>query len=132
MTTHRPFFITTTGVLATLAAIAGFLITLQMLGLFPLWLGPVGFYGLGWLGAILWAAVTLSTIWALVRLWGMDAGGWLLTAVVATLGLMLALFSVAGGSTWQSMLPPLILYGLILLGLILPNAREASSPRPYA
>lgn len=132
MNNHRPFFITTTGVLATLAAIAGFLITLQMLGLFPLWLGEVGFFGLGWLGAVLWAIVTLSTIWALVRLWGMDAGGWLWMAVVATDGFILALFSVAGGSTWQSMLPPLILYGLILLGLILPDTREASSPRPIA
>lgn len=131
MNKQRPFFVTAAGILATLAAISGFLTTLQMLGLFPLWLGQVGFYGLGWLGAILWAIVTLATIWALVRLWRMEPGSWLLAAIIATNGIILALFSVAGGSAWTSMLPALILYGLILLFLILPDTREASSPLPY-
>jgi hypothetical protein len=92
----------------------------------------VGFFGLGWLGAILWAVMTLSTIWALVRLWNHTAGGWLMTVVIATDGIILALVSVAGGSTWESMLPALILYGLILITLIMPDTREASSARPYA
>ncbi len=131
MDNHRPFFVTVTGILATVAAITGFLITLQMLGLFPLWLGEVGFFGLNWLGAILWAILTLSTIWALVRLWNNEPGGWLLTVLIATNGIILALFSVAGGSTWESMLLALILYGLILLFLVLPNTREASSAKPY-
>jgi hypothetical protein len=132
MENHRPFFITVAGILAGLAAVAGFVTTLQMLGLFPLWLGAVDFFSLNWLGAILWAVMTLSTIWALVRLWNLEAGGWLMAAVIATDGIILALVSVAGGSTWASMLPALIPYSLILLALILPDTREASSARPYA
>ena len=131
MDNHRPFFVTAAGILAALAAIYGFVMTLQMLGLFPLWLGQVGFFGLGWLGAIFWAVLTLATIWALIRLWDMGPGGWLLTTVVATSGILLSLFSVAGGSTWESMLPALGLYGLILLFLILPDTREASIAAPY-
>lgn len=132
MDNHRPFFITTTGVLAAIAAIVGFLITLQMLGLFPLPLGPVEFFNVDWLGAVLWAAQTLLTIWALIQLWRMEPGGWLMTIIIATGGILLSMFSIAGGSTLQSMLPTLILYGLMLFTLILPDAREASSPRPYA
>lgn len=132
MNAHRPFFITAIGFLATLAAIWGFLLVLQMLGLFPLWLGEVGFYGLGWLGATLWGIQTLLTIWSLIRIWGMDPGGWLLMTVVATMGILLSLFSIGGGSTLESMLPSLILYGLSLLFLLFPHTREASSARPYA
>ncbi|MEZ4518615.1 MAG: hypothetical protein R3C44_17950 [Chloroflexota bacterium] len=130
MSNQRPFFVTVTGVLAAIAAIAGFLTTLQMLGLFPLYLGEVGFFNMGWLGAILWAVLTLATIWALIRLWRMEPGGWLLTAIMSTQGIVLALVSIFGGSTITSMLPALILYGLMLVFLIFPNTREASSPRP--
>lgn len=131
MDNDRPFFITATGVLATLVAIGGFLTVLQMLGLFPLPLGAVEFFNVDWLGALLWTIQTLVTIWALIRLWRMERGGWLLTVIVSTTGILLALFSIAGGSTFQSMLPALILYGVMLFFLILPDAREASSSVPY-
>lgn len=130
MDNHRPFFITLTSILAAIAAIVGFLTTLQMLGLFPLPLGAVEFFNVSWMGALLWTILTLATIAALIRLWRMDSGGWLKTIVVSTCGILLGLFSIAGGSTLESMLPAIILYALSLLFLIFPGTREASSPLP--
>lgn len=128
----RPFFITASAVVAGLAAIYGFLTTLQMLGLFPLYLGEVAFFGQPVLGAVLWGLLTLGYIWALQWLWRLEPSGWLFAIVSAGLGLILALFSIAGGSTLESMLPALILNGLILLFLVFPHTREAFGPRPYA
>jgi hypothetical protein len=110
---------------AGFAAILGFLHTLQMLHLFPIYLGGVHFFALDGLGAGLWAAATLACIWLVRLLWNLDARGWLLMACLAAAFLVLGVLSVAGGSELLAMLPALLLGGVGLLLMALPGVRES-------
>jgi hypothetical protein len=58
-------------------------------------------------------------------LWNLDPQGWLFTAALSTLNLIFAVISIIGQSTWQAMLPALIINGLILIYCLLPGTREA-------
>jgi predicted flap endonuclease-1-like 5' DNA nuclease len=127
MTKKRPFGVTILAILAAIAAIIAIIHTLQMLHLFPI-RGPFGifaFFTFDLLGAILWGILALIYIWVTNKLWNLDPQGWLFVAVLATLNLILAVISIIGRSTWQAMLPSIIVNGLILLYTLLPGTKEA-------
>jgi len=127
MTKKRPFGVTVLAILAAIAAIIAIIHTLQMLHLFPI-RGPFGlfaFFTFDLLGAILWGILALIYIWVTNKLWNLDPQGWLFVAVLAALNLILAVISIIGRSTWQAMLPSIIVNGLILLYTLLPGTKEA-------
>lgn len=127
MTRRRPIGVTILTTLVALAAIVAIFHTLQMLHLFPI-RGPFGqfaFFTFDFLGAILWGITAAIYIWVVRMLWNLDPQGWLFTAALSTLNLIFAVISIIGQSTWQAMLPALIINGLILIYCLLPGTREA-------
>lgn len=127
MTRERPFGVTLLAILAAIAAIIAGIHTLQMLHLFP-FRGPFGvfaFFTFDLLGAILWGLLALIYIWVVRQLWNLDPQGWLFVAALAAINLILAVISVFGQSTWQAMLPSILVNGLILVYVLLPGTKEA-------
>ena len=124
---ERPIGVTILAILAALAAIVAIFHTLQMLHIFPI-KGPFGvfsFFTFDILGAILWGVTAAIYIWVVRMLWNLDPQGWLFTAALSTLNLIFAVISIIGASTWQAMLPSLIVNGLILIYCLLPGTKEA-------
>ena len=129
MTKKRPFGITLLALLAGLAALVAIVHTLQMLHLFPI-SGPFGearFFTFDLVGALLWGLMAAIYLWVFRMLWNLDPQGWLFVVVIAVLNLVLAFMSIIGDSTWQSMLPALIINGLVLIYGMLPGTKDAFS-----
>jgi predicted flap endonuclease-1-like 5' DNA nuclease len=127
MTKKRPFGVTLLAILAGIAGVIAIIHTLQMLHLFPI-RGPFGqfaFYTFDFLGALLWGVLALIYIWITRMLWNLDPQGWLFVAALATLNLILAVISILGQSTWQAMLPSILVNGLILIYTLLPGTKDA-------
>jgi len=127
MTKKRPFGITLLALLVGIAAVVAVIHTLQMLHLFPI-SGPFGeahFFTFDLLGAFLWGVMAAIYLWVFRMLWNLDPQGWLFVVVVAVLNLIIAFVSIIGHSTWQSMMPALLINGLILLYSVLPGTKAA-------
>ena len=98
-----------------------------MLHLFPI-SGPAGvfsFFTFDLLGALLWGLMAVIYIWLVRMLWNLDPQGWLFLVVIAIFNLILAFVSVLGRSSFQAMLPSILVNGIILIYCILPGTKEA-------
>lgn len=127
MAKKRPFGVTLLALLAGAATIVALVHTLQMLHLFPI-SGPFGeahFFTFDLLGAFLWGVMGLVYLWVFRMLWNLDPQGWMFVVVIAVFNLILAFLSLIGASTWQSMLPALLVNGLILIYGMLPGTKAA-------
>ena len=127
MTTKRPFGVTILAILAAIGAIIAIVHTLQMLHLFPI-RGPFGvfsFFTFDLIGAIIWGILALIYIWVVRMLWNLDPRGWLFVAALSALNLILAVISIIGQSTWQAMLPSIVVNGLVLIYTQLSGTKEA-------
>ena len=132
MAKKRPFGVTLLALLAGAATIVALVHTLQMLHLFPI-SGPFGeahFFTFDLLGALLWGMMAAIYLWVFRMLWNLDPQGWLFVVVLAVLNLVLAVLSIFGDSTWQSMMPALLINGLILLYGVLPGTKAAFNLKP--
>ena len=131
MAKKRPFGVTILAILAVVGAIVAVYHTLQLLGIFPVTItGPFGnaefeFFGVNWLGAIMWGLMVLIWIWVARMLWNLNPQGWVFVAALSALNLILAVLSILGDSTWQSQLPAIVVNGLILIYAIMPGTKEA-------
>lgn len=127
MTKKRPFGVTLLALLAGIAAVVAIIHTLQMLHLFPI-SGPFGeahFFTFDVLGALLWGLMAAIYLWVFRMLWNLDPQGWLFIVVVAMFNLILAVLSIFGDSTWQSMMPAFLINGLVLIYGMLPGTKAA-------
>ena len=125
MAKKRPFGVTLLAHLAGAATIVALVHTLQMLHLLPI-SGPFGqahFFTFDLLGALLWGVMGLVYLWVFRMLWNLDPQGWMFVVVIAVFNLILAFLSLIGASTWQSMLPALLVNGLILIYGMLPGTK---------
>jgi hypothetical protein len=111
--------------LAGIAALIGIIHTLQMLHLFPISLGPVRFFTFDLLGAILWGINAAVWLWVVTRLWNMDPQGWMFVVLLSSLNLILAVFSLIGGTSFQDLLPSLLVNGAALLYSLMPGTKAA-------
>lgn len=125
MGTRRPVGVTILAVLALVAAGVALMHTLQMLHLWPIFLGPVTFFTFDLLGALCWGVLTAIYIWVLVMLWNVQPQAWLFVLVVAGINLLLAFLSILGASSFQAMLPAILINGLILVYCLLPGTKQA-------
>lgn len=121
----RPIGITILAILAAIAAIFAIIHTLQMLHLFPIFLGPVSFFTFDLLGAILWGILALIWIWVTRGLWNLDPQAWLFVTVLAVLNLILAFIDIIGRSSFQAELPTILLNGIILIYAQTPGVKRA-------
>ncbi len=127
MTKKRPFGVTLLAILAGIAAIAAIIHTLQMLHLFPI-SGPFGafkFFTFDLFGALMWGILAAIYIWVMRMLWNLDQQGWLFVVVLSVLNLILAFISILGASSWQAMMPAIVINGLILIYGMLPGTKAA-------
>lgn len=126
---RRPFGVTVLAILALIAAVIAGWHTLQMLHLLPVnvetALGTVKFFTFDIFGAILWGVMVLIYVWVFRMLWNVDPQGWLFVTVVSVLNLITAVMSIIGSSSWQAMLPSLLINGLILIYCLLPGTKDA-------
>ncbi len=127
MSKSRPFGVTILAILAGIAAFFAVIHTLQMLHLFPI-SGPLGvfsFFTFDLLGALLWGLMAAIYIWLVRMLWNLDPQGWLFLVIIAIFNLILALVSILGRSSFQAMLPSILINGVILIYCLLPGTKEA-------
>lgn len=125
MPKKRPVGVTILAVLAALAAIAAVIHMLQMLHLFPINLGPVRFFTFNLIGAIVWFILAAIYIWVVRGLWNLDPQAWLFVVILAILNLCLAFVSILGQSSFQSMLPSLLVNAIVLIYALLPGTKDA-------
>lgn len=129
MERERPFGVTLLAILAGLGAVVAVWHTLQFLHILPMsietMLGTVRFFTFDIFGAILWGIMALIWVWVARGLWNLEPQAWLYIVVLATLNLILAVVSIIGASTWQAMLPSIIINGLVLLYALTPGVKGA-------
>lgn len=125
MSKKRPIGVTILAILAGLSAIIAIIHTLQMLYLWPIWIGPVRFFTFSLIGALLWGIMAAIWIWLVRGLWDLDPQAWSFVVILSILNLILALFSVLGDSSFTAMLPTIAINGIILIYALLPGTRNA-------
>lgn len=127
MAKHRPFGITLLAILSLIAVVVAIWRVLQALGIAPITLGTMSFFvpEASWVNAILWGLMALIYLWVFRMLWNLDPQGWLFIVVVAMFNLILAVLSIFGDSTWQSMMPAFLINGLVLIYGMLPGTKAA-------
>jgi hypothetical protein len=127
MTKSRPFGVTLLAIFALLAALVAGYHTLQMLHLLPVRLfgGEFKFFTFDLFGAFMWGIMAFIYLWVFRMLWNLDQQGWLFVTVIAVLNLLLAFVSIFGETTWQELLPSIVINGLILIYALLPGTKAA-------
>lgn len=125
MTKTRPIGVTLIAVLIGLAAIIAILFALQMLGLLPVFLGPVAFYTFNFFAAILWIILAFIYLWIARMLWDMQPQGWMFAVLFSAFNLFFALLSVLGASSLQAMAPAIVVNGIVFIYCILPGTKKA-------
>ena len=125
MSKKRPIGVTILAIFAALAAIAAIIHTLQMLHLLPVFLGPVSFFTFSFIGAIMWGILAAIYIWLVRGLWNVESQAWLFMVILSCMNLFLAFLSILGQSSFQAMLPTILLNGIILIYCLLPGTKQA-------
>jgi hypothetical protein len=125
VTQSRPFGVVVLAILAGLEAVVAAYHTLQYLGIVPVTLGRLQFYGVDLLGAVLWGLTAAVWVWAVVNLWRLNPQALLFVALLAGWNLILAVLSWLGASDFQAVLPALVLNGVILLYALAQRTRRA-------
>ena len=121
---HRPFGVILLAILAGVSALGALWHTLQYLGIVPVTLGRMQFYGVDLLGAVMWGLTAAVWIWAVVNLWNLNPQALLFVTLLAGWQLILAVLSLFGASDFQAVLPTILIAGVILLYALSPGVRR--------
>ena len=73
----------------------------------------------------LWGLLAVIWIWVTRGLWNLDPQAWLFVVVLASLNLIMAVVSILGASTWQSVAATILLNGIILIYALTPGVKNA-------
>jgi hypothetical protein len=115
-------------VVAVVAGLLAFLDAARYMGWLPIAaLGDLKFFlpSASWLGAIMSGIVGLIWFWVAKMLYDLDPRGWLFVVVMAVLNLVLLALALFGQSTFQSILPALLVNAIGLIISILPSTKAA-------
>ena len=126
----RPIGVTILAIVAIIAAVNAFIVTLQMLHLLPTYLGPIAFYQFSLIGAIIWGFIAFIWLGITGALWISHPSGWLWMVMIAGFDLIYAIICVLGGSSWEAMAPLIIISGLVLIYCLLPGTKKAFGLAP--
>ena len=123
---NRPFSATLLAILAALAGLLAIVDVLRYLGLVSWFnIGPVEFFGQSIIGAILAGIVAVIWFWAARGLWNLDEQAWLFVVVIAIVYLIFDFVAILGDSSFQAMLPSIVVSGLALILALLPSTQKA-------
>lgn len=127
MARKRPFGITLLAVLSLIAVVIAIWRVLQSLTIAPITLGTMSFFvpEASWVNAILWGLMALIYLWVFRMLWAVNPQGWLFVTVISILNLTIAVLDIIGGSSFDAMLPTLVINGIILLYCLVPGTKAA-------
>ena len=128
MKRQRPFGITILAVLVGIGALIATYHTLQFLHLLPFSLGPLKFFAFDLLAAFLWGINAAILFWVASSLWNLRMEGRLFVLVIAAVDLILAFITIIGGSSFQAMLPAILINAIILIYCLLPGVEKAFTP----
>lgn len=112
--------------LAIFAGVVNVFDVFRFLGLLPvgeLW--GLSFYDRSWIGALLAGLVALIWFSVASQLWHLDSRGWFFVVIIAVVNLIFLAMAFFGASTWQSLMPQIILNVAALIMAILPGTRRA-------
>jgi len=134
MSKKRPLGITILAVLVALAAIVAAYHTLQFLHILPFSLGPIHFFTFDLLGALLWGLNTFILIWVVYNLWNLNQQALLFVLVITVFDLIVIFLSILGQSTFQAMLPAILINTILLIYCLSPGVKAAfaETARPAA
>ncbi len=123
---NRPIAVTILTILAVVAGIVAILDVLRYLGVLPITvLGDLEFFGVSFLGAIMAAIVAGIWFWAAKMLWTLEPRGYIFTVSISLIYLIFDILAIIGGTSWQAMLPSLIITGLAFILCLLPGTKAA-------
>jgi hypothetical protein len=125
MVRSRPIGVTILAVLALLGAGVALMHTLQMLHLWPVYLGTVAFFTFNLVGGLLWGVLMAFYLWLAQMLWNRNPQAWLLVILLAILNIGLAFTSILGGSSWQAMLPSMLINCIVLIYCLIPGTKAS-------
>lgn len=122
----RPIAVTLLTILSVIAGIVAIFDTLRYLGLAPVTsLGPINFFGFSFIGAIMAGIVALIWFWDAKMLWTLDPRGWTFTISIAVIYLIFDVIAIIGRSSWQAMMPSIIVSVLVIILCVLPGTKAA-------
>lgn len=128
---ERPVGVTIIAVIAILAAISNFIITLQMLHLLPVYIGQeVAFWTFSLFGAFMYGIIGLFYFWLFKMLWAMQPQGWLFAVLLSGFTLILDIVTLLAGSSWEALAPKIIISALILIYCMLPGTKQVFGVAP--
>lgn len=123
---HRPLGVTILAVLASIAYVVNAFVAFVFLGALPFILvGGLGFFGQALLGGLLRGTLAVLWSWVAVGLWNLNPDAWIFVVILSILNLILDLVSVLGASTWQAVLPSIVLNAVILIYALSPGVKAA-------
>lgn len=123
---RRPFGVMLLAALAVLAAIEAAYHTMQYLGIAPVRVGNVSFFGQpDWLTAMLWGLSCLVFLYVAYGLWTLKTWAWLYAVIIAGWYLLLGVLSLFGGSDLPAVGLQILLSAAILLYALTPGVRLA-------
>lgn len=130
MTHQRTVPIIILAAVALIAALLNVVDVLRYLGLLPVAVfGPINFFDVSILGAILAGIVALIWFGVARQLWNLDPRGWSFVVIIAVMNLIFLALAVLGRSTFQSVLLSVVV-NVVALGLVLlPSTKAAFGQR---
>jgi predicted flap endonuclease-1-like 5' DNA nuclease len=132
---HRNWAVYILVLLAIIAGILAFLDAARYMGWLPITetvpgLGEINFVvpNAQWFAALMSAIVGI--IWFVVAwwLWTLNPSGWLFVIIIAIFNIILLLLAVLGKTTFNQILPALLVNGLALILALLPGTKAAFTP----
>ena len=126
MTKTRTAAVTILAILAALAGISAGVDVLRFLGILPIAvLGPLRFFDVSILGALLSGVVALIWFSTARQLWNLDPRGWLFVITIALLNLIFLAIAVLGQTSFSAVLPSMLLSLAALVLALLPSTKAA-------
>ena len=123
---NKPIAVTILTILAVVAGLVAILDVFRYVGLIPIVaLGELKFFGISFLGAIMSAIVAGIWFWAAKMLWTLDPRGWGFTISICLIYLIFDALALLGGTSWQAMLPSLVITVLAFILCLLPGTKTA-------
>jgi hypothetical protein len=111
----RPIGVTILAALAFIAGLVDVYHALQYLGILPRFLGPIAFFGIDILGAILYIVLAAIWIWVGRMLWQLNPQGWTFMVALAGINIIFAVLAVIGASSFGAQLPAILINAAVLI-----------------